>query len=350
MKQLREDASDGNKTSKKKHKKTQMENPNPNGGGKRPRLVSQSHGVFVGYQKRNRSKPKKDDADDDDDEDPPDDDADEDEDGVVVPKTQKQSLKAHTKTRNPVPFELSLHLAHAYFLRRDLKSALKVLDEVLKLPLRVSNRLGRGQLGGFLYLKAQVQFAAKDFKAASETAKLLCEKVPHSTEAWFLNCQSVLRSGHGRDAAVFFRSVVRVQPEQKREETREDTERGTATLKAHTAAKTCVPALLSAGAAQCEKGNWALGLDEFEKAFRVAADEPVVSLLCGIAVRAFPSLKTPTGLFAHTTLTLYFLQSGRARCDQRGLFRRPGKATRDGFESRGFPAKSGHVARFGESL
>ena len=243
-----------------------------------------------------------------------------------------------------------MHLAHAYFLRRDLKSALKVLDEVLKLPLRVSNRLGRGQLGGFLYLKAQVQFAAKDFKAASETAKLLCEKVPHSTEAWFLNCQSVLRSGHGRDAAVFFRSVVRVQPEQKREKTREDTERGTATLKAHTAAKTCVPALLSAGAAQCEKGKWALGLDEFEKAFRVAADEPVVSLLCGIAVRAFPSLKNPAGLFAHTTLTLYFLQSGRARCDQRGLFRRPGKATRDGFESRGFPAKSGHVARFGESL
>ena len=112
-----------------------MENPNPNGGGKRPRLVSQSHGVFVGYQKRNRSKPKKYDADDDDDEDPPDDDADEDEDGVVVPKTQKKSLKAHTKTRNPVPFELSLHLAHAYFLRRDLKSALKLLDELFALQL-----------------------------------------------------------------------------------------------------------------------------------------------------------------------------------------------------------------------
>lgn len=239
-----------------------------------PNNVQKSDGVFVGYQKRDRSKKRKmDDGEDDDDDD--DDEEGREEDamdatlsGTAAPTPDEPSkpgsrLKAHTE--NNVPPELMLSTAHAYFLRQDYESVLKTLDDVLSLSSKVSG-LSRGQTAAFQYLKAHTLHVTGNFKLATDSAKLLCEKHPGSMEAWRLHLESAMKSTSGRDVQVFVRACARVTDADK-----EGTD------------KTSVPAFLALGQAHCSRNNWRLGLEAFQQAFLIAPDEPIVSLCCGIA-------------------------------------------------------------------
>lgn len=236
-----------------------------------------SDGVFVGYQKRDRSKPKA----------PLD--------VSLLEKEAEDSLEAAEPPSAPitlaVPFELTLSTAHALFLRGDDEAAAGLADEVLRHGARESG-LEKNQMASFLYLKAHVSLRSGDFKAAAEAAKLLCERVPQSIEAWALHLAAADRAAGGAARATFLRACARAEREARAREVRvfasEDAERDSneKVLRA--------PALLASGLAMCARRDWARAANALARCFSVAPDEPAVCL-CAAAAAAHHATESDFG-------------------------------------------------------
>ena len=243
-----------------------------------------SDGVFVGYQKRDRSKPK------------PREDAAALEAAAAMEEADGAAEKAAPITL-AVPFELILSTAHALFLRGECSGAAGLADEVLKRSARESG-LEKNQMASFLYLKAHVASASGDHKAAAEAAKLLCERVPQSLEAWALHLAAAERTAGATARTVFLRACARSDREARAREARarearasEDAEREDSatpneTPKAPREAERSgarAPALLASGLARCARGDWARAANAFARCFSVAPNEPIVCLCAAVA-------------------------------------------------------------------
>ena len=259
--------------------------------------VPKSDGVFVGYQKRDRSKPK------------PARDADrgseDGEDGLSSDAEETATTRAPITLA--VPFELTLSAAHALFLRGDKTGASRLLDEILQHSARESG-LEKNQQASFLYLKAHVASAGGDFRAAAEAAKLLCERVPKSMEAWSLHLAAAERAEGRTASTVFLRACVRSDREERAREARETaedeetekTEKETDSRRMPTSptltndvsatksdlrggSKARAPALLASGLAHCARGAWGRAANAFARCFLIAPDEPIVCLCAAVA-------------------------------------------------------------------
>jgi general transcription factor 3C polypeptide 3 (transcription factor C subunit 4) len=280
----------------------------PRAAGKAGRVSKasrQSDGVFVGYQKRDRSKPKTVDV-------APEDDSETDgreDDFRTSGRDDPLDSEGPPATSPRVSFELILSIAHASFLNGDLERAGSLCDDVLRFKSRDSG-LGKTQTAGFLYLKAHVAFAAGDCRTAREASRAVCEKVPHSQEAWRLFREASSAIPGSSAMTVFLRACARSDREEKAREEKESLSRARARMdlpadlptdlpRRATGAteppsravpeaekegsKSRLPALLASGYANAHARRWDAAYRDFTRAFSVAPDEPLVALCAGVA-------------------------------------------------------------------